>query len=449
MPLTVPELRDAIDTVMILIMENRSFDHMLGHFRFTGARTDIDGLIPADLSAGKYRNPANGQGYNPFLIPQDGRLPSDLPHDLQSVATQLGWMPVSQIYAMNGFAQAYLDQGGAIAADLPPLGFNAESCVPMTTWLANNFTVCNRWFSSLPTSTHPNKLMAYAGKSVVDDTATLIPDQDTLLDWLTARGINWRVYHDGAFSFFALMPRYWSEIAGDRFRRFSQLQGDLRGAAASTPQVIILEPAFADAPFEQHPNDDHPPLPVAFGENFLLRVYQALASAPTSISSRTLLIVIFDEHGGFWDHVPPHPTPGYVSVTGTSFATTGPRVPAFVISPLVSAKRAISDLTFDHTSILQLIAERFAPGGGTYSHEVDARSQWFSSLSKALDLRTPRLFPPAPDITVTAPITLEPVRAAMTADERAFAHGLDSILSSPYRQSILAKYPELHTWDAR
>lgn len=448
MALTVSQLRGAIDTVMILLMENRSFDHMLGHFRYTGTWPDIDGVIEANLTAGQYRNPGSGQGYDPFLLVEDGALPCDLPHDLTSVGKQLGWMAASQSYAMNGFAQAYLDQGGAVAASLPPMGFCAQQCVPMTAWLASQFSVCNRWFSCLPTSTHPNKLMAYAGKSLIDDTGTLIPDQDTVLDWLTARGINWRVYHDGACSFFALMPRYWGLIAGDHFHRFSELQGDLSGSASSSPQVIILEPAFADAPLEQHPNDDHPPLPVAFGESFLLRVYQALASAPTQISARTLLIVAFDEHGGFWDHVPPHPTPNYVSVSGTAFGTTGPRVPAIIVSPLVSARRAISNITFDHTSILQLIAERFAPGAGGYSNEVDIRSQWFSSLSQGIDLTTPRPLPPPPNISVTAPITLQPLRPVATVGQRAFAHALDGMLSSQYRSTLLDKYPELHSWDA-
>lgn len=447
MALTVSALRSSIDTIMILVMENRSFDHMLGHFRFTGARAAIDGVVQADLAAGNYRNPANGQGFDPFLITEDGALPCDLPHDLASVALQLRQNPTNLSCPMNGFAQAYLNQGGAVAANLPPLGFMARQCVPMTAWLAEQFTVCNRWFSSLPTSTHPNKLMAYAGKSLIDDTATLIPDQDTLLEWLTARHVQWRVYHDGAFSFFALMPRYWGLIAGDSFRRFSQLQGDLAAAGSSTPQVIILEPAFANAPLEQHPNDDHPPLPVAFGENFLLRVYQALASAPASVAARTLLIIAFDEHGGFWDHVPPHSTPGYVSVSGRAFDTTGPRVPAIIVSPWVSAGRAVSDLVFDHTSILQLIAERFAPGGGGYSHEVDSRSQWFTSLSQAIDLTAPRELPPAPDISVTAPITLQSQRPVSSADQRTFAHALDGMLSSNQRAALLAKYPEFHAWD--
>jgi phospholipase C len=449
MAMNVSELRNAISTVIIVIMENRSFDHLLGHLRYSGNRLDVDGVVGSNLGVPSYLNPANGQGYSPFLINQSGVLPGDLPHGLQDVKKQLSFVAASQTYAMNGFAQAYLDAGGAVAANLPPMGFNSRDSAPVSAWLADQFTICNRWFSSLPSSTHPNKLMALAGKSIVDDTATLIPPQDTLLDWLDARKIDWRVYHDGAFSFFALMPQYWSWFVGPRFRQFSRLQGDLRDTTSTAPQVIIVEPAYADAPVEQHPNDNHPPLSLAFGENFMLRLYQALSAAPVSVSSRTVLIAIHDEHGGFWDHVPPHPTPGYTSISGTSFATTGPRVPAFIISPLVSGKRAITDLAFDHTSILQFIAECFAPGGGTYSHEVDLRASYgFSSVSQALDLASPRGLPVAPNFSLSAPITLQTSRPVLTDSQRAFAHAMDGILASQYRNDALAKHPELHTWDA-
>ena len=163
-------------------------------------------------------------------------------------------------------------------------------------------------------------------------------------------------------------------------------------------------------------NDNHPPLSIAFGENFILRLYQALSAAPISVSSRTVLIAIHDEHGGFWDHVPPHPTPGYTSISGTQFATTGPRVPAFIVSPLVSGQRAITDLLFDHTSILQFIAECFAPGGGSYSHEVDLRAGYGvqQRSHQVLDLASPRALPIAPDFPVTAPITLQTSRPILT-----------------------------------
>jgi len=448
MALTISELREAVGTIVILMMENRSFDSMLGHLSFNGNRADVDGVRGPNLGVPEYMNPANGQGYSPFLVTKDGGLDQDLPHDLASVRRQLSFVAASQSYGMNGFAQAYLDQGGSLVRDLPPLGFMDKSCVPVTSWLAENFTICDRWFSSLPTSTHPNKLMALAGKASVDDTATFVPRQDTLLDWLTSRSIDWRVYHDGAFSFFAVMPQYWPLIVGDRFRRFNRLQGDLHEGATPVPQVIIIEPAYGDSPLEQHPNDNHPPLAVAFGENFMLQVYRALVSAPPAVLSRTVMIAIHDEHGGFWDHVPPHPTPGYVSLTGTKFETTGPRVPALIISPLVSPRRVVHDLVFDHTSLLQFVAECFAPGGGSYSHEVDLREGYgFSSVSSILDLAAPRIMPPAPDIAVTAPITLRQLRPVQSAGQRAVAHAIDGMLSSPYRAEMLAKVPELYAWD--
>src|SRR6266403_1434989 len=152
-------LREAIGTIIIVIMENRSFDHMLGDLRFNGNRADVDGVVGPNLSVPNYMNPANGQGYSPFLINQGGLLPGDLPHGLGDVGKQLSFVAASQTYGMNGFAQAYLDAGGTVAANIPPMGFNSRDTAPVSAWLADQFTICNRWFSSLPSSTHPNKLM--------------------------------------------------------------------------------------------------------------------------------------------------------------------------------------------------------------------------------------------------------------------------------------------------
>src|SRR5437660_7089568 len=123
MALTFSELRDAVGTIVILIMENRSFDHLLGHLSFNGNRTDVDGVIGPDLTVSNYINPANGQGYSPHLVTSAGGLDQDLPHDLDSVRKQLSFVEASQTFGMNGFAQAYLDQGGSATHDLPPLGF--------------------------------------------------------------------------------------------------------------------------------------------------------------------------------------------------------------------------------------------------------------------------------------------------------------------------------------
>jgi hypothetical protein len=103
---------------------------------------------------------------------------------------------------------------------------------------------------------------------------------------------------------------------------------------------------------------------------------------------------------------------------------------------------------FDHTSILQFVAECFAPGSGSYSHEVDLRENFgISSVSQALDLTSPRPMPPVPNITVSAPATLQLLRPVQTEAQRAFAHAVDGILSSQYRSDVLAQIPELHTWD--
>src|SRR5262249_22418614 len=151
MALSISELREAVGTIVILMMENRSFDNILGHLSFNGNRPDVDGVRGPDLSVAAYRNSANNQGYSPYLMTKDGGLDQHLPHDKESFQKQLSFLPASQSYPMTGLPQAYLDQGGSMVADLPPLGFLDKSLVPVSSWLAENFTICDRWFASLPT----------------------------------------------------------------------------------------------------------------------------------------------------------------------------------------------------------------------------------------------------------------------------------------------------------
>src|SRR5262249_31541191 len=136
--------------------------------------------------------------------------------------------------------------------------------------------------------------------------------------------------------------------------------------AGQTPPVIFFEPKYTDEKISwAAPNDDHPPTGVAKGQDFLKEIYRTLTSTPARWAN-TLLIVTYDEHGGFFDHV--EPLPIAASAGNYRFRSTGPRVPAFVISPHVPAG-AVFHNKLDHTSVLRLLAERFTPGQ-TYSAAV-------------------------------------------------------------------------------
>jgi len=204
-----------------------------------------------------------------------------------------------------------------------------------------NYCVCDHWFSSLPLGTQANRLMAMAGEStLLDNSGALLPDQQLVYDWLTQHQISWCAYQSGDFlPFFTLMARLVPEIATSltlsqiggkgRFRRYSQLKSEWN-SSDTMPNVVFIEPEYTDGPHDT-PNDDHAPTGVQPGQAFLADLYATLISNPARWA-KTMLVVTYDEHGGFFDHVPPFEIP--ITINGVTLPTTGVRVPAFVVSTL-------------------------------------------------------------------------------------------------------------------
>ena len=213
----------------------------------------------------------------------------------------------------------------------------------MSNFLAMNYAVCDNWFAPLPTDTQPNRSMAYTGYSLIEDTkARPIPTvgESFIFEWLNTHSVSWRVYHCG-ISFFTLFDRF-HDVLGPNFRSFRQFPGDFASESPSEmPQVIFIEPEYTDSPahFGWTPNDNHPPTPIAQGEHFLRGIYDLL-SKDAAKWSRILLICTHDEHGGFFDHVPPLPIPATLppgALFQIRFTSTGHRVPALVVSSWFAA----------------------------------------------------------------------------------------------------------------
>jgi len=446
----VKTLSERVSTVVLVMMENRSFDHMLGHLTRENLVPGVNGL-KGDLSP--YANVYKGGSYLPFPM-KPGPLSYDLPHEWDQVAIQLSDSPVTERFAMTGFVEAYAaSTKGEPAQEADPMGFFGSQDVLITSFLARNFLTCDRWHASLPTSTQPNRTIAFCGASQIFDTssgARIIPSDDILFDWLERAGVRWRVYHDG-LSFFALYSRAWKHVLGENFRDFEYYFYDmLSEPVASGPQVIIVEPSYNDAPHigPDHPNDNHPPLAVGWGEDFLRRVYQAATVNPERWN-KTVLIYYYDEHGGFYDHEPP-PRIGYQTTGSPShtFTSLGPRIPAIVVSPWVDAGTVCNSL-FDHTSVLQFLAELFTPGR-PYSDTVNQRQQQgISSLSVSLgdSLRSdvPRVpaNPIAVGSTLGSAVLLRPATSLQASFELAARQLMDS---NPVAMG--KKYPDLFNWRA-
>lgn len=439
--MTPNELKQNVDTIVVVMMENRSFDNVLGYLRSPahGNRAEVEGI--ADPSDATYLNPnGDGVGLAPFWT-TDGPFPSDLPHGKGAVATQMAFAQVSRSHLMNGFVKAFEDEFHTTLDRSPVLGLLTRADLPTTGALADRYTVCDHWFACVPTSTAPNRLMSMCGLTNIDETGALVPDQPTVYDWLLAHNVRWRVYAAG-LPFLLLMPRLSPLMLTSHFRRLHELPEDLAKEPANLrPQVIFIEPDYYDSPVHFHPPcDNHPPLAMAPGEAFLGQVYGWLTQDPAQWA-RTVLVVSYDEHGGFFDHVPPHPV-RYRNPNGITFETTGPRVPTLVAGPF--APRAVAKTVLDNTSILQLLAERFGSPGEPYSAEVSGRKQQgIGSVSAVLSapganttvakLGVPAV--PAPPTDAQAPHGGGALRQCFDSATRSFV--------AQHQAEALAKYPEL------
>jgi phospholipase C len=388
---------DSIRTIIVVMMENRSFDHMLGYLTLDPCnRTDVEGQSIDPNWLKQFTNFVGGYAITPFLGTDPHSLPDDFdpPHERNNIAAQIDPRQDAS-YPMNGFVHA-IPPSVTVDPAIRKLvmSYFGKEQVPMNDFLAQNFTICDHWFCSLPAGTQPNRLMSMSGISMIDVNQTPLPDQTLVYDWLNQHKISWRVYHQG-IPFFALMPKWIPAILfDDHFRSFDRLGPDLLNTPPEQlPQVIFVEPTYQDAPHIGASTDDHAPQGVSNGQEFLMQVYNAVIANPPLWKS-SLTIIDYDEHGGFFDHVVPpdmttNPPPG--ARWTVPFTTLGVRTPAYLISPFVPRK-AVSHNLLDHTSVLKLFGEKF--GNGSYSPEVDSRP--VGSLSHVLDFSDPQWDPPAP-----------------------------------------------------
>ena len=447
----MPDLRTLVQTIVLVMLENRSFDHMLGHLSLDALVPGVDGLT-RPLASDRYANPLDGALYYPWPVVDDGTLSCDLPHEADAVTAQLAKSAVTGRYDMNGFVEAYAKADGCRVASsqAEPMAFCRADRVPVTSFVARSYCTCDRWFAPIPTSTQPNKTMALTGASPIATTGTGVIDAGpTVLDWLTAHGVRWRVYHDG-FSFFTLYKGQLGHVFGPNFAPTSRLALDvLTEPDATFPQVIVVEPAYdsIERMLGRHGNDNHAPLPVGFGEAFLRRTYQAVVGNPARWAT-TVMVLSYDEHGGFWDHVPPLPVRQPVAAApGGGFESTGPRVPAIVLSSLVDPG-SVCHAPLDHTSVLQFLAERFGAPGTPYSDSVEARRrQGIASVSAALTRSAPRPVPPphAPTLPLAPTAELGTPGPPADAMQQSFAAAVDQMVAERPADAT-AKYPDVVHW---
>lgn len=445
----MPNILDKVKTIVLVMFENRSFDHMLGHLSLENINTEVDGLKDP-LDDKKYNNIYKGDTYPPYEIEEDIQLPYDLPHENEDVATQLALSDVTGRFTMTGFVKAFADKTGEIPnKDCLPMGFFKSSKVPITSFLARTFCTCDHWFAPLPSSTQPNRTMAFYGDTNIHTTKTrLINMNNSIFDWLTKAGVRWRVYHDG-LSFFILYQKLWKYVFTGKFKDYEFLSKDIQQEPAeSAPEVIIVEPSYQSSPHigSDRPNDNHAPLAIGWGEEFLRRTYEAITSNQQKFEN-TVMIVYYDEHGGFCDHVPP-PFIKYTTTEDTPFTfnSCGVRIPAIIVSPLVKTG-SVCHSVFDHTSVLQFLAEKFTPGT-PYSDSVqNRRDQGIASITEALTNEVSWVPPVPPSAPITVNTALGKTIETAPSDEmtKSFEYAANQLMEQKPAETG-KKYPELFQW---
>jgi phospholipase C len=363
--------QEQVEHIVLVMMENRSFDHYLGALNLPPEnRDDIDGLGHAALPVNRHLgDPESDPGVPPWPL-DDVRVEFlDPPHEFPEVRLQ------RNDGAMDGFVSAYekFHKGAAPPAPItsspltgtaPPapydvrqmarivMGYYTRKTLPVLYGLADQFAVCDHWYSSFLGSTHPNRIFATAGScgDVVTTTWKTSFRHKPPPIWaawekkrLGSKGITWRAYKlPSDLSMFALWPGF----ANGREENVGTL-ADFAADCANDelPNVAIVEPPYSIA-------DDHPTHDPRRGQQFLGYVVNALLKSPSWKSSA--LILTYDEHGGFFDHVPPPPSPERAA---EPLDLLGVRVPTLVVSPF-TPRMVVSD-PLEHTSMLRTIAERW------------------------------------------------------------------------------------------
>jgi phospholipase C len=379
-----------IDHIVVLMMENRSFDHMLGFLTIEQGRDDIDG--PTLEMSNSYR----GETYH--VHPAQGTTLVKAQDPSHS-----GWAVDAQVANnCSGFVSNYVltRKGQLVGNPGVVMAYHTAAQLPVYAYLAEQFAVCDKWFCSVPGATMPNRCYATAGTSN-GHRDNLKPSQPwnlaSFVRHLDDRkpAATWRWYsHDYVPMLWIIDPEYGlKEPVPAYFDRADVLgHGSFlqRCAKGDLPSVSWIDPNFYDLTFgPAGSNDDHPPSDLHAGQNLVLQLVDAIMQSPAW--PKTMLIITYDEHGGFFDHVEP---PACADDHGITHY--GPRVPAIIVSPYTS-KKSVCHTEFDHTSIIKTILTRFCTDKNGAIPKMGARVGAANHLAELLSEDKPRAAIPRSD----------------------------------------------------
>jgi phospholipase C len=363
---------DQLKHIVVLMMENRSFDHMLGSLKADNPA--IDGIT------NQLSNPDTTGG---LIKPQplaefQSQLDPDPDHHFPAVDLQIfgGNNGAGRAPNMQGFIKSYFNQQMDVKHSAKIMYYFPKEKLPVLTSLALEFAVFNRWFASIPGPTICNRAFAHYGTSFgrVDLNPLYINEPFksiySRLIGATPKRTAKVYYYDTTSSTMEVANLLQNQP--QLFGTFDQFQKDCD--KGTLPDYSFIEPNYSDhdtAGGEEIANDQHPDHNVQAGELFIATVYQRIKEN-AALWASTAILVVYDEHGGIYDHVPP---PNCVAdqftasanATGNGaefkFDRLGVRVPAVLISPWIP-KGTVVDRVFDHASIPATVTKFFL---GDYS----------------------------------------------------------------------------------
>lgn len=322
-----------ISTYVFMMMENRSYDHVLG------MRSMLEAKPGDGLQAGFSNPDLDGNQVAVWPAREEHLCALDPPHGWDTSRQQLS------SGSNDGFLRVHQNRHSKSALDA--MQYLVRSQQPVTNALADAYVSCDRWFSSVLGPTQPNRMYWHAGTSggartnaeVFDNSMRGLPNIFSRLD---DADVDF-AYYFGDVPVLALLD-------GDFNRRLKPFFPDFieDAAAGRLPPVVYVDPAFSG-------NDDHPPHHPMLGQQLIAATYQALATSPQW--NETLFLLTYDENGGFYDHVPPPKI--FDDRADLGFDQLGFRVPAIVAGPY-AREGVISSVQRDHTSALRQLEQAFS-----------------------------------------------------------------------------------------
>jgi phospholipase C len=365
----MPAGLDKLQHIVVLMMENRSFDHMLGSLKAVNPK--IDGIVGADTfnNPDAANNPVKPQPRAAF----QAQLQPDPDHHFPAVDLQIygGDKSDNRKPNMQGFVKSYFNQRRDAAHSQMIMYYFPKEKLPVLTTLALEFAVFNRWFASIPGPTICNRAFAHYGTSFGRvDLNPIYPPETIKSIYSRLIGASPKrtakvYYYDTTSSTMEVANLLQNQP--ELFGTYSQFLKDCD--KGNLPSYSFVEPNYSDHETdsgEEVANDQHPDHNMQAGEAFIASIYQAIKNNP-DLWETTALLITYDEHGGIFDHVPPPDCPkdqftadGNATGTGVPFHfdRLGVRVPSILISPWIP-KGSVVDRVFDHASIPATITKFF------------------------------------------------------------------------------------------